>query len=220
MTLGVGQSIVWASGLAFLGLGVAPPVPSGERCWTPGVTTSPGLVAGGHAGRRDRRARALGDRAGPLPPGNASGGSETVPRGPPWRSTRTTCCRSTTCVVGFRRRRGDNRDVVKGVSFGACGRALPGDRRRVRLGQERHRPHAGRAHRRHNRVSADRMELDGASLLAPRATATGGGCAASRSASSSRTRWSRWTSCGGRQARSPSRCGCTTGAIARRAASG
>ena len=27
ITLGVGQSIVWASGLAFLGLGVAPPSP-------------------------------------------------------------------------------------------------------------------------------------------------------------------------------------------------
>jgi peptide/nickel transport system permease protein len=27
ITLGIGQSIVWASGLAFLGLGVAPPSP-------------------------------------------------------------------------------------------------------------------------------------------------------------------------------------------------
>jgi peptide/nickel transport system permease protein len=27
VTLGIGQSIVWASGLAFLGLGVAPPSP-------------------------------------------------------------------------------------------------------------------------------------------------------------------------------------------------
>ena len=27
MTIGVGQAIIWASGLAFLGLGVAPPAP-------------------------------------------------------------------------------------------------------------------------------------------------------------------------------------------------
>jgi peptide/nickel transport system permease protein len=53
MTLGVGQSIVWASGLAFLGLGVAPPSPEWGALLDSGrlyVTTSwwleimPGLV--------------------------------------------------------------------------------------------------------------------------------------------------------------------------------
>jgi peptide/nickel transport system permease protein len=53
MTLGVGQSIVWASGLAFLGLGVAPPSPEWGALLDSGrmyITTSwwleimPGLV--------------------------------------------------------------------------------------------------------------------------------------------------------------------------------
>lgn len=53
MTLGVGQSIVWASGLAFLGLGVAPPSPEWGALLSAGrpfITTSwwleimPGLV--------------------------------------------------------------------------------------------------------------------------------------------------------------------------------
>jgi peptide/nickel transport system permease protein len=46
MTLGVGQSIVWASGLAFLGLGVAPPSPEWGALLDAGrtsVTTSPWL---------------------------------------------------------------------------------------------------------------------------------------------------------------------------------
>ncbi|WP_248958946.1 ABC transporter permease [Sphaerisporangium perillae] len=46
MTLGVGQSIVWASGLAFLGLGVAPPSPEWGALLDAGrdsITTSPWL---------------------------------------------------------------------------------------------------------------------------------------------------------------------------------
>lgn len=41
LTLGIGQSIVWASGLAFLGFGVAPPASEWGRCWKPGAPTSP-----------------------------------------------------------------------------------------------------------------------------------------------------------------------------------
>jgi peptide/nickel transport system permease protein len=53
VTLGIGQSIVWASGLAFLGLGVAPPSPEWGALLDAGreyITTSwwleilPGLV--------------------------------------------------------------------------------------------------------------------------------------------------------------------------------
>ena len=53
ITLGIGQSIVWASGLAFLGLGVAPPSPEWGALLDSGrmyITTSwwleimPGLV--------------------------------------------------------------------------------------------------------------------------------------------------------------------------------
>lgn len=40
-TMGIGQSIVWASSLSFLGLGVAPPARSGARCSTPAATSSP-----------------------------------------------------------------------------------------------------------------------------------------------------------------------------------
>lgn len=46
LTLGVGQSIVWASGLAFLGLGVAPPSPEWGALLDAGrvsITTSPWL---------------------------------------------------------------------------------------------------------------------------------------------------------------------------------
>jgi peptide/nickel transport system permease protein len=46
MTLGVGQSIVWASGLSFLGLGVAPPSPEWGALLDAGrasITTSPWL---------------------------------------------------------------------------------------------------------------------------------------------------------------------------------
>lgn len=39
--LSVGQSIVWASSLSFLGLGVAPPSPEWALCSTPASSTSP-----------------------------------------------------------------------------------------------------------------------------------------------------------------------------------
>lgn len=37
VTIGVGQAIIWASGLAFLGLGVAPRRLNGARCSMPGA---------------------------------------------------------------------------------------------------------------------------------------------------------------------------------------
>ncbi|XUJ32314.1 ABC transporter permease [Bradyrhizobium japonicum] len=38
-TLGIGQAIIWASGLSFLGLGVAPPSSEWAHCSMPGATT-------------------------------------------------------------------------------------------------------------------------------------------------------------------------------------
>ena len=88
-------------------------------------------------------------------------------RSPPRPARR--CCTSRTC--GWRSAR--TPEVVKGISFTARAGRVPGDRRRVRLGQERHRPHPGRADRRQSHVSADRIEFDGRDLLAVSATATG-----------------------------------------------
>jgi peptide/nickel transport system permease protein len=65
VTLGVGQSIVWASILAFLGLGVAAPSPEwGAARFRPQLRDAR-VVARGDARPRDHRVRAVGHRGPP-----------------------------------------------------------------------------------------------------------------------------------------------------------
>ena len=121
--------------------------------------------------------------------------------------------------VGFGERRA-SRSVVKGVSFSLAPGQVPGDRRRVGVGQERDRAHARRP---------DRRPLATCGPIGSSSTAaTCSGLARppvardprqARSASSSRTRWSRSTSCDRSARRSRRRCACTAGAPRRRGAS-
>ena len=65
ITLGIGQSIVWASGLAFLGLGVAPPSPDGRAAQLGPNVHHHLVVAGDHARPGHRPGGAVGHLAGP-----------------------------------------------------------------------------------------------------------------------------------------------------------
>ena len=129
MTLGVGQSIVWASGIAFLGLGVAPPSPEWGALLNAGPQLHhPGLVAGGDAGPGDRRLRPVRHHARPLPPTTPRRRSQSMTARPaePHRPRRRPDQRPAAGVenlrVGFGERR-TGAEVVHGVSFCAARRA-------------------------------------------------------------------------------------------------
>ena len=73
-TLGIGNSIIWASGLSFLGLGVPPPAPEWGALLDAGrdYTTIAWWLEVGQAGG-DRAAGGLGDRPRPSRAGAARG---------------------------------------------------------------------------------------------------------------------------------------------------
>ena len=210
---GVGQSIVWASALAFLGLGVAPPSPEWGALLDAGRTTSPtawwlvvipGLVivllALAATTLGPRPAATTRRRAAPMSTcasDDLLGGSTTL-------RVRASACSADGAHRGRQRRlvrlrpgrcvaivgeSGSGKSVTARTLVG-----LTGDARRVT--------------RRPARAATAR------DLLRAFATATGAASAAARSASSCRTRSSRSTRCARSATRSPSRCGCTAGATA------
>ena len=186
------------------------PARSGARCSTPGRNyITHGLVAGGPA--RPRRSSCSRWRS-PRSAATCSTASKErrddrrrIEAGVPTDSSpreNEACSASRTCGSPSA-----STEVVNGISFTAAAGQVPGDRRRVRLGQERHRPHPGRADRRRR----PRRAPTGSSSTAPTCATLGerawrGAARQARSASSCRTRSSRSTRCAGSATRSPSRC--------------
>ena len=183
--LSVGQSIVWASSLAFLGLGVAPPSPewgalldagrARSSCRPGGWSCMPGLVI--------VRARPGRDHARP------------APAAPAWRRESSEHYRSREARTSSRRPRlGGHalrvrdlrvalrprrvrRDVVRGVAFDLRAGAVRGHRRRVGLGQERHRAHPGRLAGRGADVEADELSSTATDVRELRRPRSGAECA-------------------------------------------
>ena len=154
-TLGVGQSIVWASSLAFLGLGVAAARPE----WGALLDAGRALHHRRPGGSRSCPASSIvavrpgGHLARPHPaaPTGRSGAMTVVDIDAGVRRRQLAAGRPSAAAAACENLAGRLRRAPRSSSGDLVHRPagqLPGHRRRVRLGQERHRPHPGRADRR------------------------------------------------------------------------
>ena len=223
--LSVGQSIVWASSLSFLGLGVAPPSPEWGALLDAGrAYIIAGLVARRHPRTRHRRASRWPPRpsAGTCRPPLEKGEQlMSVVQGhdgelvDPSSTGRPPASGSRTCASRF---------VVDGGRREVVTRRLVRPRRRASASRSSASPAPARASRRASLVGlagAQRDRRGGRArdprrgrALRSRARQWRRRARAATSASSCRTRSSRSTRCARSAPRSPRRCACTAGATA------